>query len=124
MFKVVGVSTRNGVTKVRFANDMTRVKILIKTGSTNVNLIELPEAMDKPAAVSYLKTTELYLDPQLREAIDEADAKYNGTAVTTAPKARAEKSKPVKATPSLEAIRARAAQKEPVSKEATVQEAA
>lgn len=129
MFKVAGVSTRNGVTKVRFANDMTRVKVLVKTGSTDINLVELPEAMDKSAAVVYLKTTEMYNDQRFREAIDEADAKYNGAAKPVKP-AKATKpvkpAKPVKATPSLDAIRARAAAPAAgeASKEVSVKEAA
>ena len=41
MFKVIGISTLNGVTKVRFANDMvSRVKILNKDGHKDINLIE------------------------------------------------------------------------------------
>ena len=40
VFKVVGVSTLNGVTKVRFANDfVSRVKILNKQGHTDIDLI-------------------------------------------------------------------------------------
>ena len=77
MFKVAGVSRFNGVVKVRFANDMTRVKMLTKAGNTDIELMELPEAMDKPAVVAFLKTTELYLNSEYKEAIDGADAKYN-----------------------------------------------
>ena len=137
MFKVAGVSTRDGQAKVRFANDMTRIKVLVKTGHTDINLIELPEAMDKPAVVTYLKTTELYANPALREAIDNADAKYNGVGVVKAEKA-AKAEKPAKSTKapkvgsSLDSIRARAAKaadsKAPASgeasKESTVVEAA
>ena len=49
MFKVAGVSTLKGEVKVRFANDMTRVKVLAKNGHTDIELMELPEAMAKPA---------------------------------------------------------------------------
>jgi hypothetical protein len=56
--------------------------------------------MTKGELAQHLKTTDLYANPSFREAIDAADAKYNGTGVV---KARAEKIKP-----SLEAIRARA----------------
>mgnify|MGYP003345195017 CR=1 FL=1 len=48
-FAVAGVSTLNGACKVRFANDMTRVKVLAKNGQTDIELMELPEEMDKPA---------------------------------------------------------------------------
>lgn len=102
MFKVAGVSTLNGEVKVRFANDMTRVKVLAKNGHTDIELRELPEAMDKPAVVAFLKTTELYLDQRFSAAIDAADAKYNGEATVKVTKAKA------KSAPSLEDIKARA----------------
>ena len=97
LFKVGGVSKTKGQYKVRFANDMTRVKILAKTDS-DINLIELPSAMTKPELTAHLKTTELYANAEYRAAIDAADAKYNG--VVTA--------KATKVKPSLEAIKARA----------------
>jgi hypothetical protein len=75
-FSVGGVSKSKSGYKVRFATDMTRVKILAKT-DTDVNLIELPKAMTKPELVSFLKTSELYLKAEYKEAIDAADAKYN-----------------------------------------------
>ena len=47
-FEVAGVSTLNGKTKVRFANDYVgRFKILIKNGHEDINLIELGEKMTK-----------------------------------------------------------------------------
>lgn len=100
MFKVAGVSTQKGEVKVRFANDMTRVKVLAKNGHTDIELRELPEAMDKPAVVTYLKTTDLYTDARFTAAIDAADAKYNGEKTVKVSKPKAEK-------PSLEAIKAR-----------------
>ena len=96
-FKVGGVSKTKGQYKVRFANDLTRVKILAKTDS-DINLIELPSAMTKAELVTHLKSTELYANAEYRAAIDAADAKYNGTVST----------KGAKVKPSLEAIKARA----------------
>ena len=47
-FTVAGVSTLNGTTKVRFANDFVgRFKILAKNGHTDINIIELGEALTK-----------------------------------------------------------------------------
>lgn len=133
MFKVAGVSVREGQMRVRWANDMTRVKVLHKTGNTDINMIELPEPMEKGPAVAYLKTTDMYNDARAREAIDAADAKYNGTGETATkqPRVKAEKktkaekparqpkvkikaepavkSRGTRVAPSLEAIRARAA---------------
>ena len=79
MFKVIGVSTLNGVTKVRFANDMvSRVKILNKGGHKDINLIELTAPLSKADAVKHLKTTDLYV--KFADAINAADHKYNGSA--------------------------------------------
>lgn len=96
LFKVGGVSKSKGGYKVRFATDTTRVKILAKTDS-DIQLFELPTAMDKPALVAFLKTHELYANPAYREAIDMADAKYNGVVKVTKT-----------SKPSMEAIKARA----------------
>jgi hypothetical protein len=101
MFKVAGVSVLKGEVKVRFANDMTRVKVLAKNGHTDIELRELPEAMDKPAVVTYLKTTDLYTDARFTAAIDAADTKYNSVATVKVNKTKAEK-------PSIESIKARA----------------
>ncbi len=54
-FSVAGVSTLNGVTKVRFANDfVSRIKILAKNGHEDVILVELDEAVSKMDACSVL----------------------------------------------------------------------
>lgn len=104
MFTITGVSTHAGQTKVRFANDfVTRIKMLVKGGHTNIELIELPQAMSKPDAVNYLKTTKLMANPLYAEAIATADDKYNSGDYTVTPS----KSKP---EISLTAILARATQ--------------
>ena len=57
MFTVAGLSRQNGSLKLRFANDfVTRVKVLQRNGHKDINLIELPQAMTKDAAVAYLTT--------------------------------------------------------------------
>ena len=104
LFKVGGVSKTKGQYKVRFAGDMTRVKILAKTDS-DINLLELPKAMTKPDLVTFLKTSELYANAEYRAAIDAADAKYNGSVSTKATKVK----------PSLDAIKARAVAKDAVA---------
>jgi hypothetical protein len=63
-FKVIGKSTLNGKTKVRFANDMTRVKVLIKGGHTDVDLFELPTAMTKDEAIAYVRAQNLFVLPE------------------------------------------------------------
>ena len=109
VFKVVGVSRSDSGYKVRFATDMTRVKILTKH-FTDVNLIELPTEMTKPAAVAFLKTSELYANEAYRECIDSADAKYNPVAKTATVRVKKEKvaKAPKAEKPSMDAIKARA----------------
>ena len=53
-FAVAGVSTLNGKTKIRFANDTMRIKILAKNGHTNVELVSLPNEMTKAEIAAYL----------------------------------------------------------------------
>jgi hypothetical protein len=56
LFTVAGTATNpNGTTKARFANDLVaRIKILNKAGCTDINLMELPNAMTKLQALQYL----------------------------------------------------------------------
>jgi len=54
-FSVVGVSTLNGKTKIRFANDTMRIKILQKNGHTDIDFITLPSEMTKAEAVVALR---------------------------------------------------------------------
>lgn len=101
-FAVGGVSkSKNGQYKVRFANDLSRVKILTKT-DTDIQLVELTTPLTKPALVTHLKTTDLYSNADYRAAIDAADAKYNGAGVVRV--------KSSKAAPSLDNLKARAEQ--------------
>jgi hypothetical protein len=53
-FAVVGVSTLNGKTKIRFANDSMRIKILLKNGHTDVDMINLPHEMTKAEIAQHL----------------------------------------------------------------------
>jgi len=102
LFTVAGVSKNKGAYKVRFANDLvSRIKILSKSDS-DIQLIELSKGMTKAEIATFLKGHELYANALYKEAIDNADAKYNtvATVKTTGGK--------VKSTPSLEQIKARA----------------
>lgn len=53
-FAVAGVSTLAGKTKIRFANDAARIKILIKNGHTDVELIDLPQEMTKAEIAQHM----------------------------------------------------------------------
>lgn len=62
LFKVVGTSNLNGVTKVRWANDMvTRFKMLHKGGHTDIELFDLPQAMTKQQACEWLADCEAFV---------------------------------------------------------------
>lgn len=56
-FSVAGVSTLDGKTKIRFANDSLRIKILEKNGHSNVELINLPHEMTKAEIAQHLIAT-------------------------------------------------------------------
>ena len=111
LFKVAGVSSGKTGYKVRFASDMTRVKVLMKTGNSDIELVELPNEMSKGDAVTFLKGTALMERAEYREAIEAADAKYNSAhTVRVSKPAQAAKpavSKSKKGAPSIEDIRAR-----------------
>ena len=54
LFTHAGVSRLKGQYKARFATDSGRVKVLIKTGHDNIDIVQLPEPMTKVAAIEYL----------------------------------------------------------------------
>lgn len=105
MFTVAGVSQFKGQFKVRFANDLARVKLLMKNDNTEIELLELPEPMSKPDAVKFLKTSVLAERAEFLEAIDTADAKYNPVAVVKVRKPRDSKKSD---QPNMDKIRSRA----------------
>ncbi len=55
-FTFAGTCVENGAVVYKFANDANRAKALERFGCTEVKLVELPNAMDKEAAVAYLAT--------------------------------------------------------------------
>ena len=70
-FKVVGVSKLDGEYKVRFANDIMRIKVLAKKGHEDIRLCELDEAMEKYAAVQAIQTMDEFQDAAAQSAIAE-----------------------------------------------------
>lgn len=55
-FTITGSTTYNNKTKIRWANDIMRIKQLIKHGHSDIDLIELPRPMTKPEIVEHLKS--------------------------------------------------------------------
>ena len=90
-FKVAGISKLNGVYKVRFANDMLRVKVLEKNGHKDVDLVEFINPLTKEEAVRKLIEMDFAkgnVDIQL--ALGEALGKRSPKAAKVeAPKAKA-----------------------------------
>ena len=71
-FTVAGVSTNQGVTKVRFANDfVARFKILDKNGHTDVNLKEFSTPLTKAQVCETLLNDASFQDEASQGAISE-----------------------------------------------------
>lgn len=82
-YTFAGTSRRFGKVKVRFANSAERIKVLMKTDHTEIDLIELPRAMDKAEIALYLKEIDFVGSrtgeqrDEVIAAIEEAIVKYN-----------------------------------------------
>ena len=59
LFTVAGYSTKDGKVKARFATDMTRVKTLVKTGHTDIQLYALAKPMTKVVALEFLNAKNI-----------------------------------------------------------------
>jgi len=91
MFTVAGLSRQNGTLKLRFANDfVTRIKVLGRNGHKDIDLVELPQAMSKDAAVAYLSTLEQFSSTESQSVFADYSSKnVKQTPKATAPKAKA-----------------------------------
>ena len=93
LYTVAGVSKLDGEYKVRFANDVLRIKVLAKHGHEDITLVELPEAMIKLDAASFIKSVDEFSNASAQAAIaDYIDAKTpksKTVATPTATKAKA-----------------------------------
>jgi len=77
-YTFAGTSRLNGTIKVRFANDVARVKVLAKNGHTDIDLIELKHPMTKEEIVAYLREIDFARgNTEIQAAIDAADEKRN-----------------------------------------------
>jgi len=89
-FSVTGVSTLAGKTKIRFANDTMRIKILAKNGHTDVELVTLPKEMTKAEIAQHLKEIGFGQGkPAVQAAIAYVAKKNPATAAVLAPTAAA-----------------------------------
>jgi hypothetical protein len=98
LFTVAGTSRHpeHGF-KVRFANDVMRVKNLAKSGHEDITLIELPEAMDKISAAKFIQSLDEFQGSNEQAAIDDYLDRNTETPKVTVeiktPKAKTSKAK-------------------------------
>ena len=97
-FKVFGVSKLDGEYKVRFANDIMRIKVLAKHGHEDIRLAEVDTALTKYEGIKAIQAMEDFQDAAAQSAIAEYLEEK-------APKVKA--TKPVaKAAPKAKAVKA------------------
>lgn len=70
-YTVVGTSNLNGQVKVRFANDIGRVKVLTKNGHTDVVLIQVDEPLTKLAGAQFISELDEFQSAEQQVAITE-----------------------------------------------------
>ena len=103
-FKVAGMTTNNGNTKVRFTDDMVRrIKQFTKGGHTRVDFVDLPSEMTKVEALNYLSTHADFQSPADQATIADTLADKTKEASKGTVKVKVSKTKP-----SIDAIKARA----------------
>ena len=127
-FTHAGVSRLNGEFKVRFCNDALRVKVLAKNGHTDIDIIQLREAMSKEDVIAYLMeidfaTKDGVTNLEVQAALEaEVDKRSDKPVAVKAPKAVKAKV-PAKKGPTMDAIKAKvaAAKKAPVATKSKAQ---
>ena len=103
-FKVAGITTHNGNTKVRFTDDMVRrIKQFTKGGASRIDLVELPTEMDKIEALNYLAAHVDFQSPGDQATISDSLADKTKEASKGTVKVKASKT-----NPSIDAIKSRA----------------
>lgn len=113
-FKVAGITTHNGNSKVRFTDDLIRrVKQFSKGGATRIDLMELPSEMTKVDCLKYLQTHADFQTPSDQALIADALEDRQKTASKGEVKVKTSK----KTKPSLDAIKARAKKKDVTAEE-------
>ena len=108
-FNVFGVSKQNGEYKVRFANDIMRIKVLAKHGHEDIRLCELDEAVTKYEGIQKIQSMDEFQDAAAQSAIAEylEDKAPKAPKAKTGPavaKAKSPAKKDTKATREAEAL--------------------
>jgi hypothetical protein len=105
-FTFAGTCVENGATVYKFANDANRAKALERFGCTEINIVALPNAMDKDAAVAYLATVGMTASkaPRAAKAAKPATVKVKA-AKTTKVVATKAKRVPAELKPGMDAAK-------------------
>lgn len=83
LFAFAGTCVVDGATVYKFANDANRAAVLTKLGATDVNIIALPNPMDKDGAVAYLAQVGITAGKAPRVAKSATKVKAPKVAKTT-----------------------------------------
>jgi hypothetical protein len=91
LFTVAGISKLNGEYKVRFANDIMRIKVLAKSGHEDIRLADLETAVSKLEAAKMIQGMDEFSDTiaqaTIMEYLDEKTPKAPKAPVAKATKA-------------------------------------
>jgi hypothetical protein len=71
LFTVAGISKLDGEYKVRFANDMMRIKVLAKSGHEDIRLADLEKSVTKLEAAKILLGLDEFSDAIAQATITE-----------------------------------------------------
>jgi hypothetical protein len=93
LFTVAGISKLNGNYKVRFANDLMRIKVLAKSGHEDIRLAELTKASTKLEAAKAILAMDDFSDTVAQATITEY-LEDNAPKAKTAPVKAPAKSQP------------------------------
>lgn len=97
-FSVAGISKLNGNYKVRFANDVMRIKVLAKSGHEDIRLADLEGEFTKMAAAQALLGLDEFQDAIAQSTITEYIEDNSPKAKVSKPVATATKTPVAKTT--------------------------
>jgi len=104
-YNVFGVSKLNGEYKVRFANDVMRIKVLAKHGHEDITLVDLEKPYTKYAGIQAIKGMDdfsgAHAQAAITEYLDEKAPKATAVVKAVAKTATAKTTKAVKAAPAV-----------------------
>jgi len=91
LFNVFGVSKFNGEYKVRFANDVMRIKVLAKHGHEDITLVDLETPTTKYEGIKAIALMPEFANASAQAAITEYLTEKAPKAAVSRPKAAAVK---------------------------------